>query len=520
MLTITNTHILIDRDFITDYSVYVKSILDYLTYTDPVTKEVALMYTVASDLIKIPIGYLSYLKIDLTSPDVKDLRRSGIKSVEFNRENWLKVADILPAIMLREDQTEAVLTALRTKSGIYQMATGSGKTEVICAIIKYWQEEMNITPNILILEPTVQLVNQTIARLAKYGIDATNYIDTREVGGIKVTHPASIYNDLVEDPLRLSQIQVIICDEGHHLSAITWRTILDGAMNLEVRLAFSASIIRQENIKFTELTSLDLEELLIVGVMGGVAIHHPPSYYIQLDILAKPYVFRMFNKADEKIVSKTKGRTQARFHGVDYHAIKNDRLGSAARFALCAATVVELCLFNLKTLILVDTKEQATTLLKIFDSMGWGSRARSIFGGQTVMYFNPTTDQPEVVDEDAIQSLTDGRINILIGTSVMYEGADLPLLDVVVLYSVGIEQRVFIQTIGRVLRKGKTGKFAYIVDFTDHECNVLRKQSHIRKHMYLDIIGVDDSDIYDGIAPQMIGSTYLLIEEKGKQHGT
>lgn len=515
MLKITNTYILVDKEFIEKYRDFMAQVLSSLTFIDKQTLEKQPMYIISDGVIKIPIGYINYINIDYNSPDVQDLRTSFVPFLAFDQKSigtiLSKIEKILPNITLRKDQVISVLYALNEKSGIFQLATGAGKTEIISAIIKYWHDELNYFPNVIILEPTTKLVSQTIERLKRYGIDSSEYNCDRQIEGIKVTHPASLYNDVNQNPEHLKALNCIICDEGHHLSAITWRSILEKSPILEVRIAFSASIIDHDKVNNMVLDSLDYDENLIVGVTGKVLVNYPPSYYIESGILATPIVFRVYNKADEPMKIKNR-RNFYKYNGVDYQSIKKYRLGSNTRIEKTVDTLVPLIERGLKILILAETKDFAYSILDKFRERGLDQECRTVFGGNETNRLNPVTKEIEREEENAINLLTSGKIHVIIATSVLYEGADIPVLDAVVLYSIGIEQRVFIQGIGRVLRKGKSGKYAYIIDFTDHEDSVLRKHSLRRRDMYIQIIGVKEENLFDGLQTHEILEKYLLLE--------
>ena len=515
MLKITNTYILIDKDFIEKYRDFVSNVLSNLTVIDEQTQEPQPMYFISDGVIKIPVGYLDFMSIDFSSSDVQDLRTNLVPSLLINETTtpylYKTIEGILPGITLRQDQVHSTLLALNKKSGIFQLATGAGKTEIISAIIKFWHLHLNYYPNIIILEPTTKLVFQTIERFKKYGIEASEYGCDRVIEGIKVTHPASLYNDVNQNPEHLDHLNCIICDEGHHLSAITWRTILEKSPVLEVRIAFSASIIDQEKINDLSMKSLDFDEHLIVGVTGKVLVNYPPSFYIQQGILATPIVFRLFNEASEPMKIK-KTRNYYKYNGVDYQTIKKYRLGSKTRIQCMVNAVEPLIQRGLKVLVLSETKDMSFLILEEFKTRGLDQECRTVFGGNETNRLNPITKKIEKEEENAVDLLTSGKIHVIIATSVMYEGADIPVLDVVVLYSTGVEQRIFIQGIGRVLRKGKTGKYAYIIDFTDHVDKVLRKHSLRRRDMYASLIGVSEDHIFDGIKSQEILDKYILLE--------
>ena len=77
------------------------------------------------------------------------------------------------------------------------------------------------------------------------------------------------------------------------------------------------------------------------------------------------------------------------------------------------------------------------------------------------------------------------------------EGVDVKQLDACILACSGKKDRRIIQRVGRVLRKSKTGKYAYIIDFTDYGSKVLNKQSNQRLKLYQENIGISNDYIAD-----------------------
>lgn len=131
------------------------------------------------------------------------------------------------------------------------------------------------------------------------------------------------------------------------------------------------------------------------------------------------------------------------------------------------------------------------------------------------MYFKYDNQSDKVVkckNEDTMDGFKSGEFKILIGTSHIYEGADIPDLDVIILASVGKGLRKYIQGVGRGLRRSKTGKYAHIVDFTDHYDRVLNKHSLDRLDMFRTVIGVSDTNIYESLSFERFKEVFCRIE--------
>ena len=149
-------------------------------------------------------------------------------------------------------------------------------------------------------------------------------------------------------------------------------------------------------------------------------------------------------------------------------------------------------------MILVNTVEWSRTLLKQFNDYGLSDRVCASYGSSKFEYY----EHGELVStkKDMFADFDSGKFKIMIGTTHLYEGADIKSLDVIILAFGGKTERLQVQGIGRALRKTKTGNYAYIVDFTDTEDRILSYHSKLRMNRYKEIIGISDKDTYDKIS--------------------
>lgn len=395
--------------------------------------------------------------------------------------------NILDGITLRDDQILAVMKSLYHKRGLCQLPTGSGKTICIAAILKYYYIKLGYYPDTVIFEPTNYLVNDMISRFSEYGIPVTVYKDNRtKISGVVVTHPISMYNDIKIDNSIFDNVKIFIGDEFHHQSCETWYTIYNNMRGLEVSLGFSASMIGKEKLPIVDLSKLTYDELVIIGCTGALLINFDPSYYIEKGILAKPVLFRMNNPASEFV-----------YNDKNWHNLRKSRLESDNRTKLICGVTTTFNIINYKVLILVSTKSYAETIMKELVKYGVSDKCICSFGGGKYLRLNKDNEIEDCSNDNPKEKFSTGEYNIMIGTSHLYEGADIPNLDAVILASVGKQVRRLIQGVGRSLRKSKTGKYAYIIDFTDHLCSVLKYHSDLRLSLYVNTIGVDQSNVFD-----------------------
>lgn len=456
--------------------------IHYLTFKDSKGEQFRGYEMDGDQNLIVPRGYLQYLPAGL---DIVDKTTSEIPPVDMDYD----ISGVLPTITLREDQVLAIRKMALARRGIVQIGTGGGKTECICGLMNVLRNHLGYYPDTLILAPTTHLVNATIERLAKYGIPATKYSKTRGViEGIVVTHPQSVNNDLTKDNKILSNVKVFICDEGHHLKGDTWRRLTKYMTSVEFSLAVSATAIYPEHLPVTDLKMLEPDELLVLGATGGVLLDIPPSYYIKRGILANPVMFRLEHASGELIKKAN-----------DWHEIRKKSIESHSRSYKIAECVAFFNALEFKSLILVNTKDHAMKVLEILANLGLADSCRASFGGSKFYKWDTETNSEISIykkDEDTMELFKNGEFRILIATSHLYEGYDVPNLDVVVLAGVGKQLRRVIQAIGRALRRTKSGVFAYIIDFTDSESPVLRKHSIKRVNMCRTVIGIPEHQIF------------------------
>lgn len=454
--------------------------------------------------IYLPVGVLSLIRDTyFSSSRIKDMRKFPIsKSLNFTLD-FEKYRDILPGITLRDDQMICIRKMLLVKRGIIQAATGMGKTELMCAFFKILENELGYIPTAVVMEPTINLVHSTVRRMQKYGIRAVDYSDERNVltNTVSVCHPASLGNDIKKDEALMDNVVVIIGDECHHLKSDTFRNPTHRTPNLEYSLGVSASAIDAEHVGKTDIKQYDYEEALSIGATGPLLVDITPKYLVERGILATPKLFMIENPADEPI-----GQNMQR----NWNELVKKRLYSEARNVLvckCADIFRE---YSRKTLILVSTIEWARILLSLFDEMGISNCVRASYGSGK--FEKISNGKVQKCDEDVMRQFESGDCKILIGTTHLYEGVDVPNLDALILAFGGKKDRLQVQGVGRVLRRSKTGKYAYIVDFTDSNGGILKTQSNIRLRRYRDLIGIPQDSIYYGITVEDAKNIFMELE--------
>lgn len=461
------------------------------------------LYFVKDGKLYIPRGLLFLIEGFLQKSKIEDFQNKTelSNSINFSKD---EIKSCLDGITLSDEQYVAVRKILYAKRCLVQMSTGAGKTEVICAVIKLLEKHLREIPTTLILEPSSRLVIGTIDRLERYNIDCVSYNSSRRIfnNTVTVAHPKSLGNDLKKDPKLLENVSVLFGDESHHLSSKSFRTPTYSMKNLEMAVGLSASAISKDHVQGTRVKDFSMKELLILGSTGKLVLNVTAEHFINKGILAKPVLIRINNPANESL----EGHEQN-----DWHAVRDLKLESEKRVRLVSYVAKFFSDKNRKVLILVNTISWAEKIMKILNEYNLSNVSRCSYGGNVFMKWEDNKCVP--TNEDVFKKYSEGSIKILIGTTHIYEGVDIPSLDTIILAYGGKGERLQVQGIGRALRKTKSGKYAYLVDFTDHEDIVLSKHSKLRMTRYKELIGVPDSMTFDFVETKDLDKIFSSLED-------
>ena len=106
----------------------------------------------------------------------------------------------------------------------------------------------------------------------------------------------------------------------------------------------------------------------------------------------------------------------------------------------------------LRGLIFVSRKEEAKIMAEKFNERG--IKANYLLG-----------DATDAERENTIRKLENGEINYIITVDIFNEGVDIPSVNQIILLRPTLSSIVYIQQLGRGLRKNKDKDFVIILDF-------------------------------------------------------
>ena len=386
--------------------------------------------------------------------------------------------NILEGISLRSYQLEGISSSLAHKKGIIQVCTGGGKTEMMLSVSKYLLD--NSDKNILICVPTTNLLYQTYERILQRGIQESdvsllgdgNNLDPNK--RLLVSTVASAYKRLDNSHEYMEWLSNVVClmmDEAHHSKCRTWSTLIDRVAP-EYLLGFSAEPFHRDKNHI-------VSDLILRGLFGPVIHRVTMDELINLGYLSKPYVIALDSKYKGKI-----------YKVLDWKVVnKNCIINNSMRNTLIRDLATTLVDEKKNPLLLIQQIAHGVSLAEMISAQGY--TVYMMTGGRKVSVYSNGINIDNYVDNDniVIKDFDEGKIDVLIGTSTLDEGVDIPSLSSVILAGGGKGRLKLIQRIGRAMRRKDGLNSTFIFDFRDLFNIVTQSQFKKRKAMY-DELGI------------------------------
>jgi len=344
--------------------------------------------------------------------------------------------DFLRGITLRDYQIEAISTLLNARRGIAKMATNSGKTEIMAAIIK----ALGFCKTIVLLHRK-ELLYQTAKRFEdRLGISVGKIGDS-------IWDPKLVTVAMIQTlSSRLGDLDVdgnvlVMVDECHHVSSNTMLDTLIGIPGC-YRFGFSGTPVKYDV----------LSDLKLVAHTGSIVFDLDNKYMMRHEYSAIPIInVCVVENSDEKLWKLE--YQQAYTDLIVHNDIRNENV---KKFAIADGGTV---------LVLVERIEHGKLLHE------------SIQGSTFVSGSDSTEYRQEVLNRMNVGG-------IYIATSIFDEGIDVPAIDCLILAGAGKSHVKILQRIGRGLRKKENGNGLVVYDFIDDNNKFLLEQSSRRMKLY------------------------------------
>lgn len=248
----------------------------------------------------------------------------------------------------------------------------------------------------------------------------------------------------------LELVEFVIGEEAHEAGGNSYYEILQHCKNANYRLALTATPFMKANGE---------DNMRLMAAFGPILIKVSEKMLIERGILAKPY-FKFCKVEPHPKLRRTSPWQRARSLGIVDGPHRNAKIVEYARKAAS---------YGLPTIVLVGITRHGDLLKKKMQE-----------AGLKVAFIQGEDNQAE--RKAQLTALKDGEIDVLIGTTILDVGVDVPAVGMVILAGGGKAEVALRQRIGRGLRAKKTGpNVCFIVDFADDLNTHLKEHARTRR---------------------------------------
>lgn len=361
-----------------------------------------------------------------------------------------------PKIELWDHQKDCHTQMVSQGDCVARMPPRSGKTRTLIEVVR------SLALPALWIAPTSSIVTQTVKEAQKWIGDDAVHVQraTWKEQGERLLSVCTASGMLQLPPEFFASKHMIVTDEGHHFVANkAWgRHLLANTPHIFHRKAMTGTFFRSNGDDLALLAhigrvgySIESKELLDKGFLV-------PTYTVFIPIEGP----RVKSSRREFMAEGGHGHL-----GIATHGHRND---------VVSAVAGHLRGLNRTVLILVATKQQGYQIKQRLDC---------IFPPDSSKDFEPvefvSTDRPKHVIQKVYASFTNHEaVKVLIGTSMVGEGVDLPPADALIYASGGKAAVTYVQALYRVCTAHPGKFYGVIVDFIDKHHKGLLEHSRQR----------------------------------------
>jgi len=248
----------------------------------------------------------------------------------------------------------------------------------------------------------------------------------------------------------LEMVEVVIGEEAHEAGGNSYYEILRHCKNATIRVALTATPFMRDDAE---------DNMRLMAAFGPVLIRVSEQLLIDRGILATPSIKFHVSKAHPKLHRTSPWERAYKFGYLENPYMHNDVVAEAVRAAA----------LKLPVMTLVQRKQHGETLRELMTA-----------AGLQVSYLRGENDQDERKRE--LKRLEEGKIDVLIGTTILDVGVDVPAVGLVQLVGGGKAEVALRQRIGRGLRAKKNGpNRCFITDYSVELNQALKEHSAQRR---------------------------------------
>lgn len=367
-------------------------------------------------------------------------------------------------------------------------ATGTGKTVMAALDYKQLRKNHRRDLRLLFVAHRKEILQQSLRTYQDVLINA-DFGESLHSGEIpeRWTHVfASVQslNTRALDQLASDHFDVIVIDEFHHGTSPTYRKILDHFRPLEL-LGLTATPER-----------MDGKNIQDEFFGGRIAAEMRLWEALENDLLSPFHYFGISDNTDLSAVEWKRG-------SYDTNALSNVLTGNDARARLVVKAVEEKIVEPgaMRALGFCVSVAHAHFMAEYFRTAGLQALALS---GET----------PAEERKQALTDLASGALQVIFSVDLFNEGLDIPDVDTLLLLRPTSSATVFLQQLGRGLRRSENKAVLTVLDFIGQHRKEFRFESQFRALTNLTRKRLLDNIEHD--FPQLPSGCQIILEEKAK----
>lgn len=250
----------------------------------------------------------------------------------------------------------------------------------------------------------------------------------------------------------LECIGFLCLEEAHEVSGQGFFDLCNAMVNAHYRLALTATPFMKDS---------EEANMRLMAATGSIGIKVSEKDLIDLGILATPYFKIVTSKTPTGVIKGTGWQT----------AYDRGIVNNVGRNMQIVSEVAEARRYGLTAIVLVQRTSHGEVLKKLLEAVSL-----------KVKFIQGENDQS--ARQEALDALGRGDIDVLIGTTILDVGVDVPSVGMVVLAGGGKAEVAMRQRVGRGLRAKKFGpNVCFVVDFDDVWNNHTRGHSRERRRI-------------------------------------
>jgi len=281
----------------------------------------------------------------------------------------------------------------------------------------------------------------------------------------------------------LSNCDLVVIDESHHAPAAVWGSVIGSVRPDAVLWGLSATPFGDDEArndflkaKFEDFMFIDRDEVmagghLVSGRVIPIDIDRPFAYDAELKPAIEAECKRW--KARYRFVPEYEIRKRVQWQMTQEH-LQNNMARNAAIVNIAKSEI-----------------EAGEVVIILVASIEHGEKLVEQIGEQSAII---TSKLPAKLRRQRVEDLRAGRLRCAVATSLLDEGADVPIASTLILAAGGRSPTKTIQRTGRVMRPHKDKMEGVVYDFVDHGLAFAHAQWKSRRRVYLQLGYTIDSD--------------------------